>query len=63
MLTLKDDFFTTKRTNNTTNVKLLVCFMEGSPMLNFLYKVPLITRIFTTNVKVGRKYAKNEQVS
>ena len=35
--------------------------MEGSLMLNFLYKVPLITRIFTTNVKVGRKYAKNEQ--
>ena len=35
--------------------------MESSPMLNFLYKVPLITRVFTTNVKVGRKYAKNEQ--
>ena len=34
--------------------------MEGSLLLKFLYKVPLITRIFTTNVKVGRKYAKNE---
>jgi len=63
VLSLKDDFFTTKRTKNAANVKLPVRFMEGSPMLNFLYKVPLITRVFTTNVKVGRKYAKNEQVS
>ncbi len=37
--------------------------MEGSPLLNFLYKVPLITRVFTTNIKVGRKYAKKEKVS
>ena len=37
--------------------------MEGSLMLNFLYKVTFITRVFTTNIKVGRKYAKNEQVS
>ena len=29
-------------------------------MLNFLYKVPLITRIKTTNGKVGRKYANFE---
>ena len=32
-------------------------------MLNFLYKVPLVTRVKTTNVIVGRKYAKNEQRS
>jgi len=37
--------------------------MEGNKMLNFLYKVPLITRIKTTNSKVGRKYAKFEKVS
>ena len=30
-------------------------------MLNFLYKEPLITRVLTTNVKVGRKYAKKER--
>ena len=30
-------------------------------MLNFLYKEPLITRVLTTNGKVGRKYAKNER--
>jgi len=35
--------------------------MEGSLMLNFLYKVPLITRVKTTNSKVGRKYARNER--
>jgi len=32
-------------------------------MLNFLYKVPLKTRMKITNFKVGRKYAKNEQDS
>ena len=37
--------------------------MEGNKMLNFLYKVSLITRIKTTNSKVGRKYAKNERDS
>ena len=30
-------------------------------MLNFLYKVPLITLVETTNIIVGRKYAKYEQ--
>ena len=30
-------------------------------MLNFLYKVPLITRVKSTNVKVGRKYANYER--
>lgn len=35
--------------------------MEGSLMLNFLYKEPLITRVKTTNGKVGRKYARNER--
>ena len=34
--------------------------MESSLMLNFLYKVPLKTRVKTTKSKVGRKYAKNE---
>ena len=37
--------------------------MEGNKMLNFLYKVPLITRIKTTNSKVDRKYARNERRS
>ena len=32
-------------------------------MLNFLYKVSLITRVKTTNSKVGRKYASFEQLS
>lgn len=35
--------------------------MKRQLVLNFLYKVPLITRIKITNVKVGRKYAKNER--
>ncbi len=30
-------------------------------MLNFLYKVPLKTRVKITNGKVGRKYANYEQ--
>ena len=30
-------------------------------MLNFIYKVPLKTRVKTTNDKVGRKYASYEQ--
>ena len=29
--------------------------MEGSLMLNFLYKVPLITRVKTTKGKVAAK--------
>ena len=32
-------------------------------MLNFLYKVPLITRVKSTNDKVGRKYASYERCS
>ncbi len=35
--------------------------MEGELILNFLYKEPLITRVKTTNTKVGRKYAKFER--
>lgn len=35
--------------------------MEGELMLNFLYKDPLITRVKTTNDKVGRKYARYER--
>ena len=42
-------------------VKLVVRRMGGDKMLNFLYKVPLITRAKTSNVIVGRKYAKNER--
>jgi len=34
--------------------------MEGSLMLNFLYKEPPKTRVKTTNGKMGRKYARNE---
>jgi len=30
-------------------------------MLNFLYKVPLKTRVKSTNGIVGRKYAENER--
>ena len=35
--------------------------MEGELMLNFLDKDPLITRVKTTNDKVGRKYARYER--
>ena len=34
--------------------------MEGSAMLNYLYKVPLITCMKTTNGKVCSKYANYE---
>ena len=36
--------------------------MEGKLILNFLYKVSLITRVKSSNTKVGRKYAKYEKV-
>ena len=32
-------------------------------MLNFLYKVPLKTRVKSSNSKIGRKYANSEKVS
>ncbi len=32
-------------------------------MLNFIYKVPLKTRVKTSKDKVGRKYASYERVS
>ncbi len=32
-------------------------------MLNFIYKVPLITRVKSINSKVGRKYASFERYS
>ena len=43
--------------------KSIVSFLlfQSTKMLNFLYKVPLITRMKTTNGKVGRKYANYEQ--
>ena len=42
-------------------VKMVIRYMERNKMLNFLYKVPLITRVKTSNSKVGRKYARNER--
>ena len=42
-------------------VKLVVRCMGEDKILNFLYKVPLITRVKISNVIVGRKYAKNER--
>ncbi len=36
--------------------------MEGSSMLNYLYKEPLKTRVKSSNGKVGRKYANFEKV-
>ena len=36
--------------------------MKRQLVLNFLYKVPLITLVKTTNTKVGRKYAKNQRL-
>ena len=35
--------------------------IEANNTMNFLYNIPLIIRVFTTNYKTGRKYAKNEQ--
>ena len=37
--------------------------IEANNTVNFLYNTPLIIRVFTTNCKVGRKYAKNERLS
>ena len=37
--------------------------MEGQEMLNFLYKVPLNTRVKTSNNTAGLKYAKFERLS
>ena len=48
-----------------TNNAVFVTWMErcngDELMLNFLYKVPLKTRVFTTNSNVGRKYTENER--
>ena len=60
---LKYDILTTNNIKSTVNATWLVCCMEGEKLLNFLYKVPLKTRVKSTNGKVGRKYAKNEQLS
>ena len=35
--------------------ELIARGIKGELMLNFLYKVPLITRVKSTNSKVGRK--------
>ena len=42
--------------------KMMVYNMEGSSMLNFLYNVPLKTRVKSSNGKVGRKYANYAKV-
>jgi len=60
---LKNDIFTTSNTNPTVYAAFLGCCMEGEKLLNFLYKVSLKTRVKSTKGKVGRKYAKNEQLS
>ena len=60
-LSVKTHIYTTKSTNEATQVILMLCLMEGSLMLNFLYKVPLKTRVKSSNGKVGRKYANFEQ--
>ena len=36
--------------------------MKDLSMLNYLYKVPLKTRVKSSNGKVGRKYANFEKV-
>ena len=43
--------------------ELIACDIKGKLMLNFLYKVSLITRVKTSNGKVVRKYANFEQLS
>ena len=58
-LSVKTHIYTTKSTNEATQVILMLCLMEGSLILNFLYKVPFKTRVKTSNGKVGSKYAKN----
>jgi|GEM_PF-2901853 len=42
--------------------ELIACDIKGKLMLNFLYKVSLITRVKTSNGKVGRKYASYERL-
>ncbi len=57
---LKSDILTMKNIKNMVSVKLKVHWKEEELMLNFLYKVPLKTRVKTTNGNVGRKYANYE---
>ncbi|GEM_PF-1226327 len=59
---LKSDILTMKNIKNMVSVKLKVHWKEEELMLNFLYKVPLITRVKITNGNVGRKYANYEQL-
>ena len=42
--------------------ELIACGIKRKLMLNFIYKVLLITRVKTTNGKVGRKYANFERL-
>ncbi|PNP95255.1 hypothetical protein BFS16_05925 [Hoylesella timonensis] len=60
---LKNHIYATNNTNDVASVRLGVHYSDKLLMLNFLYKVPLITRVKTTNSKVGRKYVSYEQVS
>ena len=62
-LSLKSDILTMKNIENIVSVKLVVNWKEEELMLNFLYKVPLKTRMKTSNDNVGRKYANYEQLS
>ncbi|MCL6748117.1 hypothetical protein DEM91_05610 [Prevotella sp. TCVGH] len=63
VLLLKSDILTMKNIKNIVSVKLKVHWKKEELMLNFLYKVPLKTRVKTTNGNVGRKYANYEQLS
>ena len=62
-LSLKSTILTMKNIKIIVSVKLGVHGNEEELMLNFLYKVPLKTRVKTTNGNVGRKYANYEQLS
>lgn len=51
----------TRNTRKTVFVKFIIRYIEGKQILKYLYKASLITRVKTTNGKVGRKYARYEQ--
>ncbi len=62
-LSWKNRIGTTKTLpKNATFAKLEAHLIEQKQMLNFLYKEPLITRMKTSNSKVGRKYASYERL-
>ena len=63
LLSFMQNILARKNTNKKVLAELIPRGIKGKLMLNFLYKVPLITRVKTTNGKVGRKYANYEQLS